>query len=430
MAKITINANKIIGPVKEVNAVGQPPIIGWSDSSMFHYLTEAGMPYARLHDTGGGFGGGRFVDIHNIFPDFNADPDDPESYVFTFTDPLITALIEAKVEPYFRLGETIENEHWRRAFYIHPPKDFAKWGKICTGIIRHYTQGWANGFYYPIRYWEIWNEPDANFDIEKNNMWKGTFQQYIDLYITASKIIKAEFPEVKVGGYAAIGFYPVVSDKEKTNELAWWRIQCVDDFLTRVKEANAPLDFFSWHSYGEADPIFTYAEYCADTLKRCGFEGLEQHLNEWNWEPHLRGTATHAANTAAVLTVLQKSKVDKAMFYDARCGVSIFGSLFNPMTREPLKGYWSFIAFNELFRRGTQIFGEADTEKFYVLAAKNEDDCAIMISNKTGEKQNLDLDLNGLKITSCRILDNTHDLTPVCMPESIPTDTVLLLTAK
>lgn len=56
---IRIAPEEAIGPVKPVNGVGQPPMVGalrgWD---MFHYLSEAGIPYSRLHDVGGWLGGG------------------------------------------------------------------------------------------------------------------------------------------------------------------------------------------------------------------------------------------------------------------------------------------------------------------------------------------------------------------------------------
>jgi len=40
-----------------------------TNNSLILYFGEAGIPYSRLHDTGGRFGGGVFVDIANIFRD-------------------------------------------------------------------------------------------------------------------------------------------------------------------------------------------------------------------------------------------------------------------------------------------------------------------------------------------------------------------------
>ena len=175
MARITIDQSKIIKPMKAMHGGGQPPLGGKNMVGYFHYMTEAGIPFSRLHDVGGPFGGGRFVDIPNIFRNFDADENDPASYDFAFTDHLITSLIEAGVEPYYRLGITIENQAYIKPYHTFPPKDFYKWARICEHIIRHYTEGWANGFKYNIRYWEIWNEPE----VQDQMMWCGTNEELL-----------------------------------------------------------------------------------------------------------------------------------------------------------------------------------------------------------------------------------------------------------
>ena len=108
MNKLTVDFTRTVGPVKPMHGVGQPPIKG-IDFSMCDYLREAHIPYSRLHDVGGAYGRNVFVDIPNLFRDFSADVNDPASYDFAFTDLLITALAERGIEPFFRLGVTIEN---------------------------------------------------------------------------------------------------------------------------------------------------------------------------------------------------------------------------------------------------------------------------------------------------------------------------------
>ena len=409
MAKIKVDFSKVTGTMKPVHAVGQPPIIGWSSDKLFHYLTEAGIPYARLHDVGGGFGGGKFVDIPNVFPDFNADPEDPASYDFTWTDPLITSLMNAKVEPYYRLGVTIENEVWRKAYRVNPPEDPEKWAKICAGVIRHYTKGWANGFEYDIKYWEIWNEPECTNG--RRVMWTGTWEQYLELYDVTSKLLKAEFPEIKIGGYASIGFYAL---KEMDPESTWCKdcqsyIDLFLQFMQYIKDHNCPMDFFSWHSYDEPKYTALYANYVAEKLKEYGYGHAEQHLNEWNCGPQNRDKACHAAATAGFLISMQNSPVDIGMFYDARCGTSIYGGLFNPMTLRPLKSYWAFPAFNELYRRKDQVEAESDTEDLYVAAAAGDPEGAVLIVNFRNETLDLELDLGGKEITSCRLTDDAYE---------------------
>ena len=154
---VTVDWTKAEGVIKPVNGVGQGPLIGWIGTEMFAFLKEAGIPYARLHDVGGLFGGGgRFVDIPNVFPDFDADEDDPKSYEFRFTDRYLKALVDNGVEPVYRLGVTIENVAGSVGpFRVRPPKDFAKWARICEHIVRHYNEGWADGYHWNIRYWEV-----------------------------------------------------------------------------------------------------------------------------------------------------------------------------------------------------------------------------------------------------------------------------------
>ena len=142
--EIKVDPGKETGVVKPVNGVGQPPMIGFRQFPMFKYLKDAGIPFSRLHDVGGMFGRNVFVDIPNLFRDFDADEDDPKNYDFAFTDNLIRSLVENDVEPFFRLGVTIENYAATvKRYRIDPPKDFAKWARICEHVIRHYTEGWV-----------------------------------------------------------------------------------------------------------------------------------------------------------------------------------------------------------------------------------------------------------------------------------------------
>ena len=86
------------------------------------------MPYSRLHDAGGRFACGIYVDIPNIFRNFDADVNNPLSYDFTFTDILIKDLKDYNVEPVYRLGVTIENAANIKAYHIYP----RRCGRFCS----------------------------------------------------------------------------------------------------------------------------------------------------------------------------------------------------------------------------------------------------------------------------------------------------------
>lgn len=422
---ININFNNTVDKIKPVHGVGQPPFAG-SNFSMFHYLTEAGVPFSRLHDVGGIYGGGRWVDIPNLFRNFDADAEDPSSYDFTFTDMLITALVESGIEPFFRLGVTIENDARIKSYRIDPPKDPAKWAVICEKVIRHYTEGWANGYHYNIRYWEIWNEPENHNDPHLNEMWTGTANDYYELYGTTAAHLKKCFPHLKIGGYASCGFYAVTTDNPSPREKYF--VEFFDGFMKYISENNLPLDFFSWHSYADIKSTMRFADYAREQLDRYGYTDTETTCNEWNPEVSLRGTGRHAALVSAMMLAMQNSPLDSAMFYDARYGTSIYGSMFNPMTAKPLPAYYAFPAFNELYRLGTQVEAVCDTENVYAVAARNGKDGFIMISNIGGEVP-LELDFDGT-VTKCTVLDGERYLEEIPTPAVIPANTVLCLYVK
>lgn len=386
MAKIKINANHIVGKIKPMHAGGQPPVTSNADDCFFHYLTEAGIPYSRLHDVGGAFGGGKYVDVPNIFRDFDADETDPNNYDFTFTDLLLAQLNKAKVEPYFRLGVTIECAGHIKPYWVHCPKDKDKWARICERIVAHYTKGWANGFHYQITYWEIWGEPDNT-----PWLWTGTPQEYYELYCKTATLIKKHHPDVKVGAYGCSGFENAWKGEDAVSPLVAYRIQFFRDFLAYVKAQNAPFDFFSWHCYGNTETIVKEAAWVKNELVRLGYPDAESHLNEWDPYAEELGTAHHSAEIAAAMLAMQKGSVDVCCIYDMRTSSAPYCPLFNPITHKPIHGYYSMVAFNELYKLGSEIKCDCDEETLYAVAATDGKRFALVLSNLTGKKQTLEI---------------------------------------
>ena len=427
MANIKVDFSTQVGTIKPMHAGGQPPIQG-ANFDLFHYLKEAGVPYCRLHDTAGRYGGNCYVDIPNIFRNFDADPEDPASYDFAFTDHLIKAMVENGLEPVYRLGVTIENDHQIRSFYLEPPNDNLKWAKICEGIICHYTEGWANGFNYKITYWEIWNEPDNFEDPEENSMWHGNKEQYFELYNTATTYLKAKFPHLKFGGYASCGFYALKEDKVVTNSAASDRaeyfIEFFDAFLEYVKENKCTLDFFSWHSYDPIENNRKYAHYVRRRLDEIDYTHTETTCNEWNpdvWNAY--GRHEHAALTCGMMLMWQDTPLDSAMFYDCGFGASNYNSLFNPYDRKPFPVYYAFLAFNELYQRGAQAAVTCDAEGVYAVAAADKTGC-VVIANTNEKPEKLTLEL-GRPIIGCKIIDQERNFEECELPHHLPASSVL-----
>ena len=348
----------------------------------------------------GVFGGNKFVDIPNIFRDFDADPYDPASYDFTFTDALIKALFDAGVEPYYRLGVTIENQAEIKSYRINPPKDFHKWAVVCEHIIAHYLDGWADGFHYNITYWEIWNEPDDGLRVSQ--MWNGTKEEYYRLYEVTSKHLKGVFGDrIKVGGYSSTGFMgvykPEILETEPRNQ---YFIDFFHGFMQYVKESASPIDFFSWHSYYNTEATLFMAKWVRKEVDQYGFQDIEIHLNEWDTFASERGTAHHSAEVAAMMLGMQNAPMDIMNIYDARFGGGIHSAFFDPYTYKPFHAYYAFAAFNHLYKLKNQVELVCDTDGLYAVCASDGRNNALMISNISGET--LDLDIEGVDLRDAR----------------------------
>jgi hypothetical protein len=434
--EISVDFDTVVGPVKPVNGVGQPPMLGGPvDFRMMHYLKEAGIPYSRLHDVGGPYGQMRYVDIPNLFRNFDADADDPKNYDFAYTDALMKALVANGIEPFFRLGVTIENPVGQGfpAYYIVPPKDFAKWGRICEHVIRHYTEGWADGFRWNITYWEIWNEPENHPEPEKNPMFRAPFSEYMRLYGTVAPYLKAKFPHLKIGGYGHCGFYAGVGSDHvaaanSSPRMAYF-VECSRRFLAAARDNGWPLDFFSYHSYSAPKEALRQVRFADEHLNEFGFtsDRCERIFNEWLPYVGRQGTAQQAAGIAAELIGLQNGPCDVACIYDARCGTGNYSPLFNPMTEKPHKAYSVFLAFNELRKLGQAVAATGDDVVSCAAATDGHGAGAVLLANDSDRPVALPATFGGRTPVSVRVIDDARTWTEIAWEKEIPAHGVILL---
>ena len=414
MININVRFESTVGKIKPMHAVGQPPYKGGFlkfDFTHMQYITDANIPYSRLHDVGGAFGGYRFVDVPNIFRDFDADENDPASYDFSFTDVLIENMMEYGIKPIYRLGVTIENQAHIKAYRIYPPKDFGKWARICEHIIRHYNEGWADGYNFGIEYWEIWNEPD-NGEAGRNQMWMGMPEEFFRLYDVAAKHLKSCFGDkIKIGGYGCSGLYGLYyhpdvyginvpqREPDERYERDMHRLNFFNGFLEYIKENGSPIDFFTWHSYANIEKTAIIGEYIERRLRDFGYDGLEMHLNEWNaaHEGRLHGTSYASAANAAMMLRMHSSATYMLCYYDARITASAYGGFFAPLTFEPVSTYYAFAAYGKLYELGSQAMLTADTdgaEGFYSLAATDGERHAAYLVNFSEESREVRTNLS------------------------------------
>ena len=371
MYHIRIRPEETLGQIRDMHGVGGGPLSAQFTFDSSREFRDAGIPFCRTHDIEYPFGMGEFVDIHCIFKDFTRDENDPESYNFTFTDEYLKAIVACGAKPFYRLGTTIEHQPIK--LYVKPPKDPAKWGRVCSHIIAHYNEGWANGFRMGIEYWEFWNEPEIP------QCWTGSIEEFLDFYRKAAPEIKKGHPDIKLGGCAFVS---------PDGELP-------ERFLAMVRDEGLPLDFYSWHGYlNDPRNVKERAERARAILDKYGFSDVESIYDEWNYvisfqegilkSYELHSKAFEAAFMAAVLSTAQASPISKALYYDVQMVFLItmtWNGVFGiNMTEEaeaagrPAKkpGYYALWSWHQLKKLGTEVRAESDCPDLYLTAARNE----------------------------------------------------------
>ncbi|HTH48829.1 MAG TPA: hypothetical protein VMB21_15050 [Candidatus Limnocylindria bacterium] len=419
---LIVDFSKSQGVFRALHGINKGPLAAGGIVDVTEDLQALGLPGIRLHDCH--WPNPDVVDIHAVFPDFHANPGRAANYDFALTDEYLAAANKTGAQLIYRLGESIE--HTSKRHHVHPPDDPSKWADICLGLIRHYNEGWAGGTHLGIRYWEIWNEPE-----NRPAMWSGTDEDYFRLYRVAAKRIKKRYPDLKVGGPAvgAIGNFVTGSFQPTA---------FVTNFLSLCRRESLPLDFFSWHCYtADSTQLSLRARVVRHLLDTYGFTNTESHLNEWNylpgnsWEPLGRSAPPVTRQTAyeqmagpagasflvTALLELQDAPVDMCNLFHGELGG--FG-LFNEYGM-PHKNYYGLLAFHGLLDTPRRVLTRGDVPGQLGLAAgMNADgtEASILASNLTRPKGDfrivlLHLPWTGPTVVETRLVDATHDLSPV-----------------
>jgi xylan 1,4-beta-xylosidase len=355
-AEVSVDLSHPLGAIRTLQGVNNGPLCNASYIDLTTLHREIGVSWNRLHDTP--YQQPDAVDIHCIFPDLRADPAQPESYHFGRTDELLAAIAQTGAQTIYRLGESIE--HGPRKLYVHPPANMEKWAAICAGIVAHYNDGWADGMRLGITHWEIWNEPE-----NRPVMWSGSDDDYIRLYATTARVLKARWPDLKIGGPAA-GYTGEFKDGRFIPS------EFLVHFLDYCRAQEVPLDFLSWHRYADDPHEFARRAVAMHRLlDEHGFPKAESILDEWNWLPgedwtpvsrdhpgpardalyaQIGGPAG-AAFIACTLAELQDAPLDIACFYTGDCqGFGLF-----TQHGTPKKAYQAFRAWHMLLETPKRV---------------------------------------------------------------------------
>ncbi len=403
--EIRIDFDKKCGKIKPMHGINGGPRSGgyalpfdFSDE-----FSEMGTPVVRTVGSVGEYGHNQYINIHAIFPDFDADESLEESYNFLPTDLYLQTIHEVGAEIFYRLGES--PEPYARKLYAKSPADREKWARICEHIIMHYNEGWANGFKLGIKYFEIWSAPDSP------EGFAGDMREYFELYRVTANYLRERFPKIRIGAYGARGFY-ALNRLDASEEMKSY-IPFMQRFFAYItaEATAAPLDFFTWACYtSNPDEIAMHSQYARNYLDSAGLRRTRSIICEYNTAtrggtpPALRESTPAELGTALILG--QKSSADM-MMYSTADAYSRANSLFSMDDHTSAHRYAAFnvmSAYSHLYKLGTQVdTGDDSRKELYSLAATDGVTAELLIVTRRFEGK-AELILHGAKYNACRIL--------------------------
>lgn len=185
---------------------------------------------------------------------------------YSVIDKVSNALVDNHINPYYvYMANPVYCRKDADSTWKSTP-DLEKWQEVCKNISAHFKKtGTRLGGH------EIWNEPDYRGDY-----FSGTMDEYNEVYVSGAKGIREGDPDALVGGLSWAS--PTTTGRSH-----------LDNFLAKVDEEKAPLDFVSWHYYGRngyLDQSNNFENYIkivrAPFEENPQFSTVQQHLNEFN----------------------------------------------------------------------------------------------------------------------------------------------------
>jgi len=339
-------------------------------------FADLGINYIRTHDFAIAFDHGAIVGLE----DQSYDPFDPASYYFHISDSMAQNIYNAGGKIFYRLGQSYSYD----PICSMPPEDPQKWADVCVQIIKHYNDGWNNGYHYNLDYFEIWNEPDLP------EFWKGTVQDYIEMYRCAANAIKSYNPELKVGGPALANV---------------WDQSFINEFLDSVVTYDLPLDFFSYHLYYLPNPYqFKLTnEYLRRKLNSFGLYDVELINTEWNtghfnpagYDPYSLDDAQNAAQVVSVLTYMQETDISMFFRYSFR---NYWFGLIEENGDLRYSGF-AYKTFYDLYKNGDRVFAHGgDTLGKSIIATNSDTLIHIIVTDNSSVSQGYNISFDDLTL--------------------------------
>lgn len=395
---VTVDLSLTTGRIKPLHGMCNGPLLPGADLNAL--FVGMGVPCVRFADTGGR-ASSLYVDVSRIFPNPAADEYDPASYRFAPTDAVVLAAAKMGARVIYRLGES------DNGFYYELPQNAEKWARVCVSIVRHYNDGWANGYSLGLSDFEIWSAPDTMPGVGNAAVFA--------LYEKAVHALKSYDPALRVGGMGFAEYGAMARE-----------------FIKFCKKKQLPLDFISICAFGRSPELaLAGAEKLTAYLQKSEMGHLPVLICAWNAMPPEAMPAEPAQKQAEVqrlcslegavfcagmlLRMQQMQGIAAANYYDAQPEISPLCAICDRFGN-PTKVWHAFRAYDALYRQKNAVWCRVEGTGISAAAAMSERQGALMIAVSDSPGL-VDVRLNNLPenvySADVLILDGVRDLAHV-----------------
>jgi xylan 1,4-beta-xylosidase len=182
---------------------------------------------------------------------YTEDQNGAAVYSWTILDRIFDTYRERNLKPFVEMGFMPEALSTHPEDYPHhpqpdkmvspglgfsyPPKDYSKWGELCFQWARHCVEKYGPAE-VATWHWEVWNEPNIFY-------WKGSLEEYCELYDFAVAGVRRALPAARVGG-------PHTAGGPGGHFLHGFLVHCLRGTNYATGKIGSPLDFVAFHAKG------------------------------------------------------------------------------------------------------------------------------------------------------------------------------------
>ena len=398
-ATVRVDFSLPLDRVKPMHGMCNGPVSYGADISALY--RDIGVPSVRFAGTDTAISAFA-VDISRIFKNWSADPHDASNYDFVATDEYVRAAHDCGAKVIFRLGESLDRSGSKTC---ELPIDADVWCEVATNVIKHYNDYFAGGYAYGIERFEVLEyHKGAN---------KGDRDRLFALYRRLAGVIKLYDGDLKVGG--------MCFDDEADAR----------DFIKFCRKNHAPLDFLSLSCFDSSPlDVSEKVRNIVPTLKNLGYSDCEIIIGEWSYIAKNVDASTNIAKNimfgrngdssvraklfseqssikgaayalSSMLELGAIGEVASAHMYDGQPALSPWCAICDRFG-EPLKTYYAFKMFGELYRAGASVYCESEQSEgyahsgIYAAAATSADGSACVLVSSFEGCGVVDLRLEGI----------------------------------